>query len=263
MKRFLVLFSMLLVSLSAFAAEQPVVEVIQLKHRTADQVMPLLRPFVAKQGEMAGGGGQIIIRTTPANLRQLKEILRKTDVPLRRLLITVRQNAPFEREAKGASGSVSIGTHTGMSSGGEVVSTRSLEKAEDIQQLRVTEGSRAFIRVGTSIPMPERTIIREGSTVNTVEGVSYRDIAAGFHVLPMTSGERVFLEITAQRDTADAQGNIKLQVVQTSISGRLGEWLEIAGVGQAESEKENGVSYSTSELGLEQRRVLIKVEEAR
>lgn len=262
MKRFLVLFSMLLVSLSAFAAEQPVVEVIQLKHRTADQVLPLLRPFGAKQGEMAGGGGQIIIRTTPANLRQLKEILRKTDVPLRRLLITVRQNAPFEGEAKGASGSVSIGTHT-VSSGGEVVSTRSLEKAEDIQQLQVTEGSRAFIRVGTSIPMPERTIIREGSTVNTVEGVSYRDIAAGFHVLPMTSGERVFLEITAQRDTADAQGNIKLQVVQTSISGRLGEWLEIAGVGQAESEKESGVSYSTSELGVEQRRVLIKVEEAR
>ena len=75
------------------AAAQLRVEVIPLQHRTADQIVPVLSPLVSEGGTITGMNNQLIIKTTPANLEQLKRVLSSLDKPVRRLLITVRQDS--------------------------------------------------------------------------------------------------------------------------------------------------------------------------
>ncbi|TCV90344.1 secretin N-terminal domain-containing protein [Sulfurirhabdus autotrophica] len=276
---FLTLFSP--VSLSY--ADQTVLEIIPLKHRTVDQVLPILQPFVEKQGAINGMNNQLIIRATPANLSQIKEILNQIDTVQRKLLITVKQSTQRDIEGKEAevSGRLGVGDNARVvvgstrsrdggsievGRGGDVARARvySSQRQEDsanTQQLQVLEGGQAFIRMGTSVPVPERTVVRNGQTVTVIQGTSYRDVTSGFYVRPRIQGNRVTLEISPQNNTVDSRGRINIQQAQTEVSGRIGEWMEIGGINQERSVNESGIAYSTNETGQDQRRILLKVEE--
>ena len=67
-------------------------EVIPLKHRTAEEVVPILQPFVAEGGAISGMRNQVILSTTPSNLAEIKKILNSIDGELRRLMVSVRQD---------------------------------------------------------------------------------------------------------------------------------------------------------------------------
>jgi hypothetical protein len=138
-----------------------------------------------------------------------------------------------------------------------------LERAGDVQRLQVMEGSPAFIRTGSAVPVPSRTVVRNGRTVMVLEGTRYRDTATGFYVWPRISGDTVTLEIGPQRDTLDAQGNIARQQAHTTVSGRLGEWIEVAGTDRERVRQGSGFSASTTDLATRRRAIFVKVEALR
>ena len=72
------------------AAAQGSLEIIPLRHRTADQVLPALRPLMEPGATLTGQGTQLIVRTSPANLEELRRALDEIDRPQRRLQISVR-----------------------------------------------------------------------------------------------------------------------------------------------------------------------------
>ena len=60
---------------TTLASAEPVVEVIPLHYRTAEEVIPILQPMLARDGAISGFRGQLVIRTTPENLAEMKRIL--------------------------------------------------------------------------------------------------------------------------------------------------------------------------------------------
>lgn len=234
-------------------ARMTVLEVIALKYRTAEQVIPVLAPLIPKPGTISGLQQQLIIRTTPANLADIKQVLTTLDAVPRRLLITVRQDAALD--------------------GGRADSTRSLDRDRNTQTLQVLEGNSAFIRTGQSVPLPQRQVLRtivNGQIVERViDSVEYRDVMTGFHALPRLAGDRVTLEISPQRDTLPTpdrnllQGSVNVQRAATTVSGRLGEWMEIGRLAQGISNEQSAVLGSTREISAENRRILIKVDAMR
>src|SRR4249920_184162 len=86
MKRFL----LLLVFVASTALAQGSLEVISLRHRTAEQVIPVLRPMLEPGGALSGQYNQLIVRTSPGNLAQIRAVLDSIDQPARRLTISVR-----------------------------------------------------------------------------------------------------------------------------------------------------------------------------
>jgi len=74
-----------------FAAwAQASLEVIDLRHTTAEQVLQALRPLLEPGGVLTGQRSQLIVRTSPANLVELRRALETLDAPARRLVIAVR-----------------------------------------------------------------------------------------------------------------------------------------------------------------------------
>jgi type II secretory pathway component GspD/PulD (secretin) len=269
-------------------AQSTVLEVIPLKYRTAEQVIPLIRPLLAPEGTVSGLQNQLAIRTTPANLEEIRRVLASIDNRPRTLLITVRQDAESERSRSAAevSGSVGAGRsrvvvpESGDRSGASVVlqdgddrlqarvlDSRSVDSERNVQTLQVLEGSSAYIGVGQSVGVPRRQVVRRvvgGRVVEqVVEILEYRDVATGFYVLPRVTGERVMLEISPQRESFDRRipGAIEMQRVVTTVSGRLGEWIEIGGLQQYRSEQGSVLLGSRSREGSDIRQVRIKVEE--
>jgi hypothetical protein len=277
------IFSMLLLlggAMSAFAQEK--IEVITLKYRSAEQVLPLIQPLVGKDGAVTGLQNRLVIRTSADRLAQIKRVIASLDTQPRRLMITVRQNTT--RDALGQEASVygSAGTDRARvtlpetpgqaaarvelgsqrkRAGAKITSTRELESSADVQNVQVLEGNAAFIRVGQRVPYTERIVVphRFGATV--MEQTQYEDVSSGFYVLPRVSGDVVTLEIQPQRNTLGSQGAVNLQQAATVVSGRIGEWIELGGVGQQATRSGSGTVYSTQDVSSDNRGIFVRVEE--
>jgi len=197
---------------------QGVLEVIPLRHATAEQILPALRPLLEPGGVLTGQRNQIIVRTSPHNLEELRRALAVLDAPARRLEILVRF------DTAGVASRTEIGVDADLSRRSSRVIVRGRETqaraAERVdQRLQVLEGGRAYIAAGASRPVQLR------------DGVVVREAATGFEVVPRLAGGMVILEIAPQRQSPGTHpGSLDSMGAATVVRARLGEWVELAGV---------------------------------
>lgn len=280
MRQFALAFVFLLL---AGAAQAQQLEIINLKSRTADQVLPQLRPFVEPGGAISGMNNQIFIRASDANRRQIKELLAALDRPPRRLLISVRQDADSTASARGGEVSGSVGSDrvriesrrtivggagVTVRSGddvlrGQVYDSRSAGSERVSQQVQVVEGGRAYINVGTSVPVPLRQVVLTPGGAIVSDTVVYRDLGTGFTAEPQLSGDLVTLTISPTHDTPGSYGpgSANVQRLTTTVSARLGEWMQIGGSVQEESSDRDGALRYSTRRGGTGRSVQLRVEE--
>jgi hypothetical protein len=272
MKAFrLLALALLLWGASALADE---VEVIQLQYRTAEQMIPTLRPLVAPGGALTGMQSSLVIRSNRANIEDIKRVIASLDRAPRRLLISVRQDSgamSSDRTIAGGAtvsgdrGRVSIGQSAPTGSGASVRITDSTRAEDDrlAQQVQALEGSPALISVGESIPVPTRSVTRGPGGAIVSDTVVYRDTGSGFYVVPRVAGDRVTLEIDPQRETPGRHGpgSVNTQRVATTATGRLGEWVELGGVDQSATRDERGFLSRGRTSRQSGSRVWVKVDE--
>ncbi|MGH8771464.1 MAG: secretin N-terminal domain-containing protein, partial [Burkholderiales bacterium] len=223
----------------ANAVAEEVLEVISLNYRTAQEVIPLVQPIVNQSGgTVTGAQNQLIIRTSPDKLAEIRKILAAIDKAPRQLLITVEQGANSERRKSEAEIAANVGNDNARvilpGSGDErgvtvegqrrddsirarVHNQQSIARDNSTQQVRVLEGNPAFIYVGQTIPLRERALIKTPAGTQITESTHYRDVANGFHVLPRVAGDRVTLEISPQREMLGRR-SLETQNVNTSVT---------------------------------------------
>jgi hypothetical protein len=193
-------------------------EIITLRHRTAPQVLPVLQPLVEPGGTLGGQGSQLFLRTSPANLAELRRALEAIDHPARRLQISVRfdDSLAASHRALGASGRIG--------SGGSEVEIRARDSSSAAegrvdQRLQMLDGSRATIYLGESRPVRERRIIQTPAGPVPQDIVVEQGSRLGFDIVPRLSGP------TVQVDVASANG-------YATASGPLGEWFELGALAE-------------------------------
>ncbi len=252
------------------------VEVIPLHHRTAEQLIPTVRPLVAPGGAVTGMQSSLIVRSTRANIEEIKRVVAALDRAPRRLLISVRQNAGgvSDRQSisaggtvSGSQGSVSVGQGAPAGSG---VNARILDSSRTTderveQQVQALEGSPAYISVGSSRPVPARSTTVGPGGVVVSQGLVYQDVSTGFTVVPRLAGDRVTLDINPRRESANRlpPGSVSTREIVTTASGRLGEWIELGGMNQSSARDERGILSRDSATQQSSGRVWVKVDEIR
>lgn len=271
--------------LASVHAEQTVLEVITLKYRNADQVLPVLKPLVAPGGTISGLQNRVIVRTTPQNLAELRQVLDTIDGAPRRLMISVRQDVAGlgSRDEAELSGSIGTGTAratvpgSDSKAGGTVVlrrgddrvkgralSSNSASTDRSVQTLQVLEGGEAWIQVGQSVPVEGGSIAISPLGAQVTQSTQYRDTGSGFRVKPRLAGDNVTLEIGTRRDMpSNDTRNFDVQRVDTIVTGRLGEWLELGGVAQESTRSDRGTLSRGTSSSSDNRSVYVKVEELR
>src|SRR3954470_13525753 len=91
------------------AMAQGALEIIPLKHRTLDQMLPVLQPLLEPGATLTGQSGQLIVRTSPQNLVEIRQALDTIDQSSRRLQILVRFDDASDSASRdlAASGTIS------------------------------------------------------------------------------------------------------------------------------------------------------------
>ncbi|TXH23332.1 MAG: hypothetical protein E6Q99_08120 [Elusimicrobia bacterium] len=256
------LFCLLLLAAGSVWGQQQL-EVIPLRSQTVDKVLPVLLPLVEPGGSLSGMNNQLFLRASSRNRDEIKRALAAIDTPARRLIIRISQNRQAEVERRGASGSaqVTLGGTRRVEAGAQVWDTRSVRRDSGEQSVQTLEGASAFIQVGRSLPVPLRQVVIGPGGVVASETTVYRDVGQGFYAIPRLAGDRVTLDISQQADAAGAGGSVATQRLSTTVSGRLGEWIELGGGGRrATTGERGGISLSTQDVS-ESRSVWLLVEE--
>lgn len=246
-------------------------ETIQLQHRTADEVIGILQPMVAKGGSLSGTGYKLFVKTTPDNLEQIRKMIADIDTAPTQLLVSVSLDRAVMEENAGVSARVRVeGPHAQRGNEPDAANpkikydARMFERAQtertpQVQQVRVSEGLWATIQTGQAIPIASRTQNPDGTVTETY---TYTAVASGFQVLPRVSGDTVTLHIRprAQSPNAAGGGVYNTTEVETTVSGKLGHWIPLGSVDNSQQRSGSGIVYSTRERGDESNQIYVKVE---
>ena len=273
MKRLLAIL-LLCLSCTAFAQS---LEVLTLKHRPVDEVLPVLLPLVEKGGALSGADGKLFLKASAGNRAQIKKALAALDMERRRLMISVMQDRegrhdPAVRALAGNPEGLSRGGDTAPGSEArrrdEAARSRSYgthRQADEgvAQRVQVLEGGSAFLRVGLSLPMPLQSVSAGPQGVTVSESVVIRDLGSGFYARPTLQGERFTVDIAPQKESLSpaAPGAIASERLKTSVSGRLGEWVELGGVDRNDELERSGTKVYSTRGALARSRFMLKVEE--
>lgn len=245
------LFGLLIVTWLGGAAAQQL-EIIELRSKTAAEVLPALEPLIEPGGTLSGMNNQLFLRASPRNREEIRRALAAIDKPARRLIIRVAQDRQIVDNDSGAAARGEVVLGSTRRSGGEVRvwDTRSQRAENATQMVQTVDGGRAFIQVGRALALPMRQMMLGPGGVVVHESVVYRDVSSGFYARPRLNGQRVTLEISQQEEHFEGRrGNVASQSLSTTVSGRLGEWIELGGVGrQAEGQRRGGFSTGTADM---------------
>ena len=272
-----VLAMLLLVTAQPLAlAQSLVMGILPLRYRTADQMVPLIRPLVPAPGTVSGIQNQLIVHTTPQNLAEIRAVLERIDTMPRRLLISVRQDVDQASGVEGVAAGVRAGVGQteiavgsvppGAAAGVRAYSTARSGTDRAMQQVQALEGQPAMIEAGRSIPVPVRQIARGPSGLQAIDTVEYREASTGFQVVVRLSGEEVMLDILPQRQSiaqGAGPGTVDTQQLSTTVRGRLGEWIDLGGTVRTSGDRQSVLLGRATSSSAEERRVQVRVEELR
>jgi hypothetical protein len=215
-----ILGAVLILVVPAGFAQQSL-EVISLRHRTAEQVLDTLQPLVEPGGTLTGRGNQLIVRVSPDNLAEIRRALDAIDRPQRRLQISVRFDSAGQasRRDLGASGVIS---NQGVRVEAHGRDARADLSEQVDQRVQVVEGGRATLFTG------EETV-------------------RGFEVIPRISGNMVSMQIASS-------------LTASTVSGRLGEWFELGAIERSAARDERSIGSVRESASTGSRRVWVKVD---
>ncbi|HKO87716.1 MAG TPA: hypothetical protein VJU83_04270, partial [Burkholderiales bacterium] len=192
------LLFLIFAGLSASVAADEV-EVIQLRHRMAEQLIPTLQPLLEPGGALSGMQSNLIVRSSRANIEQIRRVAQSLDTVQRRLMISVRQGNSGSVDRSGASvsgrvdlGEVDVGVGQGSRNGvrARILDSRSVTEDAFDSQVQGVDGMPAYIATGTSVPVPNTTVTRTyNGRVISDTSTEYRDINSGFYVVPRVIGQ--------------------------------------------------------------------------
>ena len=286
MKHFFLLL-LFCVSLATAYAQQMVTEVIPLGYRTANEIIPVIRPLVSPSGSVNGLQGQLVITATPQQLVQVRKVLSALDKTPVRLLISVRRGNTYSGRQDSASvqgrvGNISInnrGTAIGASARDKKedklsVHAQSKQRDEGLnitQQVQVLEGREAHIYTGEEIPVRNRGAVSGPGGVYVYDSTEFYPAVTGFYAIPRINGDEVFLEINSVsrkrnnlringRHPRQGRQSVAVSNVSTTVAGRLGEWIAIGNVDQSGLSRQSGIAAGSKQQQESTSQIYVRVE---
>ena len=274
------LIAALLFALSGVASvsRSESLEVIQLQHRMAEDLLPILQPLLPPGSVLTGTGDMLLVRTDPATFDQLRATVQQLDRAPRQLLISVGQASGVDTAGTSVRGSGTVGSgdvRVGVNqppqdtAGARVVvrSGSNSDSLRNVSSVRALEGFETYISVGQSRPYTSTSVISGGGwrPPTVVQTTGFQDVQTGFFATPRVNGDRVTLVISSQQQRLTGGGGRQQPVATasatTTVSGRLGEWIEIGGSNNQSDGRSSGLVTWGTRTESTQYSAWVKVDE--
>jgi len=263
---------LLILCLLASVAQAASLTTLQLRNRTAAEVIPIIEPMLEPGDVVTGHGYKIFLRASARTVSDVKQMIDALDTASKMLQISVFQGSRQTLESLSLSGSlriegddasVGVGGSSGSGAGSinydngstsasvNASSERLSRQSSPVHHVRVAEGNEAFIQTGDQVPY-----------IAGDDGTVFHNVTSGFYVLPRIHGDSVTLEVSPFKNSLGTarSGNIETQSTNTTLSGRIGEWLQVGGVSEHSSYTQSGTANYSSGSNKHRDRIWIRAD---
>jgi len=191
-------------------------EVVNLSHRTSADLLPVAQNFLRQ-----GRHRQRLRQSTDRQCRP-----RQDPGPAHPALATGHTG---QAPAESPSNTNENNQQSSGDSQTRIISYGTASRDGGIQQIQASEGVPALIQVGQSVPLTTTQPDAYGRPQNQTQ---YRNVTQGFYVTASVTGDTVHLAISTNRDrmSQERPDVVNVQSTDTTVSGRLGEWIPLAGI---------------------------------
>jgi hypothetical protein len=237
-------------------------ETIELHHRPAEELLPLVQPFLGVEDVVIPHHHQLIVKAHPSTIRELRALIEQLDKSPHRLLITVMQGSRESVDRLNAGISVRGKIEPNQSElrlRGHIYPLEDRNTSGITQQVQTLEGKSAVIQVGRQIPLMAPALSPYGYS----QEIQYRSVTTGFAVTPKLVGDGVLIEIRPWSDrlSRDQSGVIDTRSAYTTLQVALGEWVEIGGQDEASWREQLAPLSRTYSTRAQQDKIFLKVED--
>lgn len=238
----------LLALLCVGIAQAQKMEVITLKGALPEQVLPLIEQVLKPDETVKVFRGQLIVVASESSMQRIYALLSEVDRPPRNLVIQVSDTV----SASGSESDLNVSGSVGDDNARIQVNERRPSQEDHLrvsgkdsrtnidasiqQQVRAVEGYPAFIAQSQQAPV---AVDRYGRQTVGVQATQ------GFFVTARLQGGQVFLDISTSHDSLEAT-RVNKRRTSTTVSGRLGEWIELSGMSAQSSAQSAGIGQSGS-----------------
>lgn len=239
-------------------------EVITLQNRPAEEIQPLLMPLLDANDVINGNGFNLIVKTSPERVENLRNLIEKLDTRPHNLIISVLQNSHKTANQLNAEMAINIAPPA-IHFKGMVADTRDVGKQQTVQQVRTLEGRAAHIQTGKQRPIENVTVYNTGyGYPGIASNTQLQEASTGFAAIPrLINQDEVSIDISPWSDRFLNNGGLATQGIETSIRARLGEWVEIGGTDNQQQPNIQGLTGLNHSTRNQSTRILLKVELAK
>ena len=250
-------------------------QVIDLKFRRADEIIPIVQPLLEAGGVLTGMDNVLFVRTSAGNFAQIQQAVAVLDRAPRQLLVSVGQGTATDSSSAGVRGSATVGSGDvqigvnrppGFEPGAQVqVESRAQQASiHNVSSVRTFEGTEAFIAIGQSAPVTTTTVTPGWNGPVVQQTTQYRDASTGFYATVRINGDRVTLDISPRQQEFRGRSDVvATQGAATTVAGRLGEWIPIGGVREDRSGTAGGLLVWGARAASSEYSAWVKVDEVR
>ena len=213
-------------------------EIINLRHRSADYVLPLVKPLAGEDVKVSGSGNRVIVAGPAERRAELRAAIERLDAPPRRLMVTVRFDKP--------------------AGSGEVrASTRDVNE-EIEQRIQALDGQRAYFYVQRS-EIPRNQLIQLGA-IMVLQDTRSPPSGTLLEFVPRVTENRVQLDFSLQRADAIRSGQSTVRQLGGTLNLKIGEWSEIGSqIGRGADDRQ--AISSSRDVRRTNDQIFIKVDE--
>lgn len=236
----------LCLSLHALAAAQ--FKIVTLQHRFAEDILPIVQPLIDSGGTISGMQNHLIIRTSAENMAEIEQIIHTLDVARESFKITVSRqdytqnsNSNTNITARKRIGNVEITTGDypkNRQSGAHIQlnDSQSMTQSSIDQLINVTDGERALISVGQSVPFTQEWVTLTRRYISVQRTTEFIEINTGFSVRSRSIGKQIEVEITPRIAQLNRNDSIDFKELATTIRVNRGEWFDLGRTMQQKDE---------------------------
>ncbi len=223
---------------------------IPLKHSPPEELIPALEPMLAPEAYITGHRDTLVVRTSAENIEVLKSLVETLDIAATPVLISVRRghgsataSTRISINGEWVAENGGVKTHTEKRGNSTTVTTRStsgIGAGNSEFQVRGLSGRRSYITTGEDVPVTTSTT---GPYGRPWPQQDYRSLKRGFFATPRVFGEQVRIDISTEYDQQSQNPEqFKTETLNTSVNGRLGEWIPLGNISQSKNKDETGLT---------------------
>ncbi len=208
--------------------------VINLRHRSADTLIPMLRGLYGNQVTITGNNLKLIVRAPPAIVTEIRQLTSDLDRKPRMLRVAIRDASQGSAQASqiAVNGSLALGRRTGASNVRVVASnTESQQKSSGERFIMVEEGVPASLGDGT-----------------------------GSQIVARVEGERVSVQLLPAVPGVGGAATTDAHSLNTTTSAPAGQWVQLGGTSQTSQRSNSGLLNGAKQSNQSASQLLLKVD---